>query len=37
MSTELALGLLICTMISENQGLLQILEKFQIQQTKILF
>ena len=30
-------GLLICTLISENQGLLQTLEKFQVLQTWIFF
>ena len=30
-------GLLICTLISENQGLLQTLEIFQVLQTWIFF
>ena len=32
-----AIGLFICTLISENQGLLQTLEKFQVPQTWIFF
>ena len=34
---SLFFGLLICTLISENQGLLQTLEKFQVLQTWIFF
>ena len=32
---KISLGLLLCTLIFENQGLLQILEKFQFLQTRI--
>ena len=34
---EYLVGLLICTLISENQGLFQTLEKFQVLQTWTFF
>ena len=36
-AASISVDLLICTLIFENQGLLQTLEKFQVLQTWILF